>query len=221
MNIGIIGAGSVGTGIGKRLASAGHPVLVSFARSQDTLDAAAAAIGGNARTGTPEDAARFGDVVLLATPWTVTLEAVRGVAAALAGKVLWDATNPLTPDMSGLAVGTTTSGGEEVARAAPGARVVKAVPPFAEVLHSPSTRIGGGLPGVFVCGDDAAARQAVMGLVAAIGADGVDAGPLALARCTEPLGLLLVRLAYAQGMGARIGAALLRDPAPASTGAGA
>ena len=216
MDIGIIGAGNVGTGIGKRLAAKGHRVVVSFARSQDKLDAAAQAIGNGARSGSTAEAARFGEVVIVATPWGVTLEAVQGVAGDLAGKVVWDATNPLKADMSGLEIGMTTSAGEQVAQAAPGARVVKAVPPFAEVLHSPSMQIGGGRPGVFVCGDDAEARRLVLGLVAEIGADGVDAGPLQLARCTEPLGLLLVQLAYVQGMGARIGAALLRDPPAAA-----
>ena len=214
MNIGIIGAGNIGTGIGKRLAAKGHQILVSFARTQDKLEAAAQAIGGGARHGSPAEAARFGDVVIVATPWGVTLEAIQGVAGDLVGKVVWDTTNPLKADMSGLEIGTTTSAGEEIARAAPGARVVKAVPPFAEVLHSSTTQVGGGTPGVFVCGDDMEARRLLLGLVAEIGADGVDAGPLQLARYTEPLGMLLVQLAYAQGMGARICTALLRDPLP-------
>ncbi len=217
MDIGIIGAGNVGTGIGKRLAAKGHQVLVSFARSQDKLAAAAQAIGGGARFGSPMEAARFGKVIIVALPWDITLDAVQGVAGELVGKVVWDTTNPLKADMSGLEIGTTTSAGEAIAKAAPGARVVKAVPPFAEVLHSATTQVGGGYPGVFVCGDDAEARRLVLGLVAEIGADGVDAGPLTLARYTEPLGMLLVQLAYVEGMGSRIGAALLRDPAVISS----
>jgi predicted dinucleotide-binding enzyme len=213
MKIGIIGAGNVGTGLGKRLAANGHDIVVSFARDPEKVREAATMIGGGARAGTPQDAASHGDIVILATPWAVTLDTVRGVARALAGKIVWDATNALKPDMSGLAIGTTTSGGEEVANAAPAAKVVKAIPPFAEVLHSPSTHIGGGRPGVFVCGDDAAARNVVLNLVNAVDADGVDAGPLTLARYTEPAGMLLAQLAYAQGMGARIGLSLLRDVA--------
>ena len=115
--------------------------------------------------------------------------------------------------MSGLEVGLTSSGGEEIAKALPGARVVKAVPPFAEVLQSPSNLIGGHRPGVFVCADDEGARQAVLRLVVDIDADGVDAGPLANARYTEPLGMLLVQLAYVQGLGARIGSVLIREAA--------
>lgn len=211
MNIGIVGAGNVGVGLGKRLAAAGHSIVVSFARTQDKVLEAAASIGAGARPGTTEEAARHGDVLILATPWGVTLDTIRPLASALAGKVVWDATNPLKADMSGLEVGTTTSGGEQVQAALPGAKVVKAVPPFAEVLHSASTRIDGRRPGVFVCGDDADARRVLMRLVAEIDAEAVDAGPLALARYTEPLGMLLVQLAYVQGMGARIGSVLIRD----------
>lgn len=213
MKVGIIGAGNVGTGLGRRLAAAGHDIVVSFARTSDKVAAAAGVIGGSARPGTPAEAAAHGDVVILATPWAATLDAVRQVADALEGKILWDTTNPLKADLSGLAIGTDTSAGEQVAAAAPGARVVKAVPPFAELLHAPSTRIAGQRPGVFVAGDDAAARAVVLDLVEAIDADGVDAGPLRLARYIEPLGMLLVQLAYAQGFGARIGTVLIRDPA--------
>lgn len=211
MKIGIIGAGNVGTGLGKHLSAKGHDIVVSFARSDDKVQAAADLIGGGARAGSPLEAANFGDVVIVATPWNVTLDVVRQISAALDGKIVWDTTNPIKPDMSGLAVGTTTSAGEEIAKIVPGARVVKAVAPFAEVLHSPSNRIDGRLPGVFVCGDDAAARKVVLSLVADIDADGVDAGPLSLARYTEPIGMLLVQLAYVSGFGARIGSVLIQD----------
>lgn len=220
MNIGIIGAGNVGTGLGKRLAAAGHPVMVSFARSPEKVQAAAQTIGHGARAGSSEEAARFGEVVVIATPWAATLEVVRQVAPALEGKIVWDTTNPLKADMSGLEIGLTTSAGEEIAKTAPGAKVVKAVPPFAEVLHSPSTLLAGVKPGVFVCGDDPAARRAVLGLVGQVDATPIDAGPMALARYTEPLGMLLVQLAYAQGFGARIGAVLLHDGSAASPAQG-
>ncbi len=210
MKIGIIGAGNVGTGLGKRLATRGHDIVVSFARTAEKVAAAAATIGSGARPGSVEDAAHHGDVVILATPWAATLDAARSVAPMLGGKVVWDTTNPMKADMSGLELGTTTSGAEAIASALPGARVVKAVSPFAEVLHSPSMEIGGQLPGVFVCADDAEARKLIVALLADIPAHAIDAGPLSLARYTEPLGMLLVQLAYVQGLGARIGATLLR-----------
>ncbi len=210
MKIGIIGAGNVGTGLGKKLAAQGHDVIVSFARTPEKLEAAARVIGETAHSATPAEAARHGDVVIIATPWGPTLDIVREVAPQLVRKVVWDTTNPLKADMSGLEVGTTTSGAEEIARVAPGALVVKAVSPFAEVLHSGSMEIGGQLPGVFVCGDAPEARAIILKLLRDIPAAGIDAGPLSLARYTEPLGMLLVQLAYMQGMGARIGATLIR-----------
>ena len=210
MKIGIIGAGNVGTGIGRRLAAKGHDVVVSFSRTAENLRKAAETIGHGAQSVSPQQAAAHGDVVVIATPWAATLDVVREHADALAGKVVWDATNALKPDMSALALGTTTSGGEEVAKAAPAAKVVKAVPPFADVLQSPSTLIEAGKPGVFVCGDDADARATVLALVADIDANGVDAGPLTNARYTEPSGMLLAQLAYVQGMGTQLGTVLTR-----------
>lgn len=209
MKIGIIGAGNVGIGVGRRLASKGHEVVVSFARTQDRVEAAAIAIGSGARAGTAEDAASYGEVVIVATPWVATLDALRSVEATLVDRIVWDTTNPLNPDMSGLTIGTTTSGGETLAAILPGAQVVKAIPPFAELLQSSSTLIDGRMPSVFVCGDDATARAKVLTLVADIDAIGVDAGPLSSARFTEPAGMLLIQLAYAQGLGPRIGTALL------------
>jgi quinol monooxygenase YgiN len=88
--------------------------------------------------------------------------------------------------------------------------VVKAVPPFADVLQSASTLIEGRKPGVFVCGDDAEARATVLNLVTDIDAAGLDAGPLSQARYTEPLGMLLAQLAYVQGLGTQIGTVLTR-----------
>lgn len=217
MKIGIIGAGNLGNAIGRRLAAKGHAVAVSFARTPDKVAAAAAGIGGGARAMSVADAVAFADVVVLASPWSATEAALReaghpAVQPALR-KVLWDCTNALKPDLSGLAIGTTTSAGEEVAKRAPWAKVVKAVPPFAEVLATPGElRVGGRAPGVFVCGDDAPARATVAALVRDLGADPTDAGPLVNARYTEPAGFLLVQLAYALGHGGRVGLAFLEDP---------
>lgn len=183
--------------------------MLSFSRTTEALAEAAARVG--ASTGTAAEAAAFGEVVILATPWDATLAAIAATRNALDGRILWDTTNPLTADFSGLQLGWTTSAGEAVAAACPGARVVKANAPFAELLHGDALMLGDRAPDVFVCGDDEAARATVAALVRDVGAGAVDAGPLALARTTEPLGLLLVTLAYGRGMGARLGVGLLRD----------
>jgi len=71
--------------------------------------------------------------------------------------------------------------------------------------------LNGSPTGVFVCGDDPAARSVICGLVNDIGAAPFDCGPLSLARYAEPAGMLLVQLAYLQGFGARIGMTLLHE----------
>ena len=210
VNVGIIGAGNVGTGLAKHLIPNGHAVMLSFSLDMDKLKATAAELG--ARVGTVAEAVQFADLVVLATPWTVTSDALGQTGSVQGKKIMWDCTNALKPDLSGLAIGTTTSGAEEIAKLAPWATVVKAIPPFAQMLHSPGMLIGEHRPGVFVCSDDADARAVIARLVDEIGAQPVDAGPLALARYAEPAAMLLVQLAYQQGLGARIGLSLLHEP---------
>jgi predicted dinucleotide-binding enzyme len=209
MKIGVIGAGNLGTGLAKHLVKKGHALMLSFSKDPPKLKATADSL--EAKAGTPAEAAAFGDVIILATPWTATAEALKQTGPVPGNKILWDCTNALKPDMSGLMIGTTTSGGEEVAKLAPWAKVVKAIPPFAEVLHSSNALVGGSRPAVFVCGDDAQARKVIAGLVEDIGGTAVDAGPLFFARYTEPTCMLLVSLAYVQGFGPRIGLTLARD----------
>jgi predicted dinucleotide-binding enzyme len=146
----------------------------------------------------------------------VAADAIKRISQPPAQKILWDCTNPLKPDLSGLLVGTSTSGGEEIAKLAPWARVVKALPPFAEVMNSGNITINGHRVGVFVCGDDNDARAVIGKLVSDIGAEPVDAGPLMLARYAEPAAMLLVQLAYAQGLGGRIGLSLIREATSAA-----
>src|SRR4051794_13987718 len=126
MKIGIIGAGNVGGTVGRRWAARGPDVLFGVRHpDDDKTRRLVAAVGPRARAGTVAAAASFGEVVVLATPWPATESAVRA-AGDLAGKAVIDCTNPLTPDVSGLEVGFGTSGAEQVARWAAGARVVKA-----------------------------------------------------------------------------------------------
>jgi predicted dinucleotide-binding enzyme len=209
MNIGIIGSGNMGANMGQAWARKGHKVLFSFSQNPSGLRAAAESAGPNARIGTPAEAAAFGDVVLLAVPWGAVSEALQA-AGDLAGKVLFSCVNCLKPDFSGLAVGTTTSAAEEIARLAVGAKVVEALPPMAQILASASHRLGGQQISTFYCGDDATAKKSVAGLLAELDLDAVDAGPLTSARCIEPAGMLAVQLAYGMGLGPNIGMKLLR-----------
>jgi predicted dinucleotide-binding enzyme len=192
MNLGIIGAGSLGTALGQRLGAAGHAIM--FGGGTSAQDAAArhdAAVGSDA------EAAAFGDIVVLAVPFSA-IDAALADAGSLAGRVLWSCVNALKPDLTGLAIGFDTSAAEEVARRAHGASVVAAIPPFASAIAAPPLAYDADLaPTVFVCGDDPAAKRAVEPLVRDIGAHPVDAGPLTAARYVEPATMLVVSLAYA------------------------
>ena len=192
MNLGIIGAGSLGTALGERLGQAGHAIM--FGGGTSVKDAAARQ---SAQVGSNADAAAFGDVVILAVPFAA-IDAAIADAGALAGRVVWSCVNALRPDLTGLAVGFDNSAAEEVARRARGARVVEALPPFATAIAAPPLAYDRDLPPTaFVCGDDPGAKRAVAALVRDIGAHPVDAGPLTVARYVEPAMMLLVSLAYA------------------------
>jgi len=208
MKIGIIGAGNMGTGLGRYWARNGHQLMMSFSKDPEKLRAAAEAIGSNTQVGTPAEAAEYGDVVLLATPYGAAPEALRA-AGGLSGKILFSCVNALRPDFSGMAVGTTSSGAEELAKLVPKARFVLALPPFAEVLHSGSNTFGPENPSVFFCGEDREAKSVVAGLLREIGVEVVDAGALRNARYLEPAMMLLVQLAYPLQMGP-VGFKLLR-----------
>jgi predicted dinucleotide-binding enzyme len=210
MKIGIIGTGNMGSGLGILWAKKGHDVLFSFSRDPKALDKAAAAAEGHARTGAPIDAANFGEVILLAVPWGAIEEALKDVVKTLSGKVLISCNNPLLPDLSGLLLGTNTSGAEEVARRVPGAKVVEVLFPFAEQLHSGSLTFGEIRPSQWLCGDDADAKNIVATLISELGLDPIDAGPITSARYLEPYGMLMIQLAYKQGLGSNIATKLLR-----------
>ena len=200
MRIGIIGAGNMGTGLGKFWAKNGHKLMFSYSRSPEKLKAAAASVGFGSQIGTPSEAVQFADVVVLSVAWAAVEDALKQ-AGSLEGKIVFSCVNALLPDMSGLAVGTTTSAGEEIAKLAPGARLVESMPLFAELLHAPFRQLSGQTPSVFYCGDDAEAKTIVADLLRETECDPIDVGALRQARYIEPAGMLLVQLAYAQQMG--------------------
>jgi 8-hydroxy-5-deazaflavin:NADPH oxidoreductase len=191
MQIGIIGAGSLGSALGQCLTSSRHEIM--FGGGESAKDAATRR---GAKAGANADAVAFGDVVILAVPFAA-VDGALADAGPFGDRVLWSCVNALTPDFSGLAVGFDTSAAEMVAAAAEGARVVAAIPPFANAIASGGLRYDAGLePTVFLCGDDDKAKRVVEGLVRDIGAQPVDAGALSAARLVEPAMMLLINLAY-------------------------
>jgi 8-hydroxy-5-deazaflavin:NADPH oxidoreductase len=207
MKIGIIGAGNMGSTLGKIWASQGHEVMLSYSRDRTKLDALAQSIGVNARARTPAEAVQFADVILLVVPWGAVQDAIAS-AGSMAKKTIISCVNPIKADFSGLELGTTTSAAEEVAKLIPGAKVVEVLFSFAEILQSDSRQFGSDTPTQFYCGDDE--TKVVAKLIADVGLQPINVGALANARYLEPAGMLLVQLAYANGMGTNIGLKLLQ-----------
>lgn len=197
MRIGILGSGLMGSKLGTLFARAGHEVVFSYARSREKLERLAREAGGNARAGTPAEAARDADALLLAVHW-LRVDDVLGQAGDLSGKVIVSCSLPMNDDDTALVVAHTSSGAEELARRVPGARVVSAfgtVP--SEVLFGVfEARGGDARPGLVYCGDDAGANEVAAGLIRDVGFEPVDAGPLRIARYVEPFALLVAQLAY-------------------------
>ncbi len=208
MNIGIIGSGNMGGGLGRIWAQKGHAICFSYSRSRDKLNDLAASLP-NASAGTPREAAQS-DILLLAVPWS-EVSAALAEAGPLDNRIVIDCTNPLKPDLSGLAVGHATSGAEEIAKMAPGARIVKAFnTAFAQVYQEQSRLFGSRRVTMFYCGDEPEARAVVAKLIMDTGFDPVDAGPLTSARYLEPLAMLMITLGYGLHMGSNIAVDLIR-----------
>lgn len=209
MKIGIIGSGHVGGTLGKRWADAGHEVVFSSRNpGSGEMQKLLAEAGGYTRAASVAQTVAASGVILLATPWAQT-QAALTAAGSLAGKVLIDATNPLLPDYSGLELGTTTSGGEQVAAWAPGALVVKAFNAIGYgIMANPA--FGDRKALLLYCGDSAEAKRTVHMLAEQIGFTPHDAGPLTQARTLEPFAVLWISMALKQGYGPEIAFDLLR-----------
>lgn len=197
MRIGILGSGLLGGKLGTILARAGHQVVFSYSRSDAKLARLADEAGAAARAGTPAEAARDADVMLLAVHWS-RVDDVLEQAGDLAGKVIVNCSLPMNDDDTGLVVAHTSSGAEELARKVPGARVVSAFHTLpSEVLFSVFEGTGGAVPPTLVySGDDADAKEVAAQLIRDAGLEPLDAGPLRVARYSEPFALLVAQLAY-------------------------
>jgi predicted dinucleotide-binding enzyme len=212
VKVAIIGPGSIGRAIAKRLSLARHGVRISFSRDEERLRATAATLGVG--FGAPHEVSKWADVIVLATPWPA-LETVIDALGDLSGKIIWDVTNAGASDLSTMLVGTTTSVGEEVQKRATGAQVVKCIPAFAELLDADDPRLNGVPVTSYVAGNNAAAKALVCRLLADLPTKPVDVGDLTASRLIEPMLLLLVQLAYLRGMGPMISFNLVKQDGPA------
>jgi hypothetical protein len=175
MKIGILGAGNIGGTLGRHWARAGHEVFLSSRHPKD-LQKLVKEIGRGAQAGTLEEAARFGDVVVLAIAWRSKRDLPR--ADLFKGKVVIDTMNPYSSFGTVMNLGNSTSS-EEVAKLLPGARLVKAFNTMrAGDLRSGAFRSGRDRWAMFVAGDDEEAKKVVSGLIEEIGFVPIDTGSL-------------------------------------------
>lgn len=205
--IGILGAGNVGIALARAFIAKGRSVVFGVPNPGKYRDVVAS-LGPNASIGTTEAAIACCDLVILATPYG----AAAAVASSMpdwANRILVDATNPLAPGLAGLSVGTTSSGAEEIAKLARGARVVKAFNTTG-AENMADTHYSGGAPFMPVCGDDPEARAQVIALAALIGFDAVDCGDLQSARYLEPFAMTWIHMAIKLGQGRNFAFARLR-----------
>lgn len=209
MRIGILGAGRVGGSLGRVWSRAGHEIVFGVLNPSDPrCTELVATLGDRVRAAAVLEASNFGDVLVLATPWSATRHVIEA-AGDLSGKILVDCTNPHLPDLSGLELGHTSSAAEEVARWAADARVVKAFNTVGHAHLGNADFPTGPLTG-FLCGDDTEAKRIVAELVREAGLEPIDAGPLQRARLLEAVAMLGIHLAVHQGLGGDIGLALVR-----------
>jgi 8-hydroxy-5-deazaflavin:NADPH oxidoreductase len=208
MKVTVIGAGNMGSAFVKQLVLAGHEVRVT-ARDADKAAKVAAANPG-AKAVPPAGAADGADAIVLATGHADAVLALKSVGP-LDGQIVVDITNPLTPDYMGLTLGHSTSAAEEIAKAVPGAKVVKAFNTvFAQVLAEGPQFGNGQTVSVFVASDSEPAKQAARQLAESIGFTVIDAGGLKNARYLEPLAGLNIYLGYGAGLGTSIAPTWIR-----------
>lgn len=212
MRLAIIGGGNVGGTLGTAWAQKeGHEIFFGVRNpTSDQTQAVVRNLSGKAEAGTPAQAAAFAQFIVLTTPWNAVEGAIRSMGD-LNGKIILDATNPLAigPDGLALEIGHSISAGEKVQGWAKGASVFKTLnttgfgnmadPVFRDVKSV-----------MFVAGDDAANRPKVVELVASLGFEVVDAGPLRNARLLEAHAMLWIELALKRGLGRDFAFAILR-----------
>jgi 8-hydroxy-5-deazaflavin:NADPH oxidoreductase len=206
MRIGILGSGLMGGKLGTLFARAGHEVVFSYASRREKLKKVADEADANARAGTPHEAVQNADVVLVAVHWS-RIEDVLHQAGDLSGMLILTCSLPMNEDNTELVIGHTTSGAEELAKKVPKAKVVCAfnTVPSEALFGVYAARRKMSKPSLVYCGDDARSKEVAAALINDVGFAPIDAGPLRIARYTEPFALLVAQLAYEGDGGPELG----------------
>ncbi len=192
MRIGMIGKGRVGSALGKGLSAAGHEVKYGHRDISEPVEAAA----------------EWGEVIILAVPYREASNVAKAIVPYVTNKVVVDVTNALATD-GGLAVGFQTSGAEEWHKMLPKARIAKAFN-YVFAPNMTSGSVFGESLTAFVASDDPLAKKTALGLAKDLGFEPIDAGGLKSARYLEPMAMMIIDLAFGQGMGTEIGFKLIK-----------
>lgn len=209
MRLAILGAGSVGSTLGRAWAKQGHTVVfgvrdVNAPKVQTLLTE----IGTNAQAVTLAKIADQAEVVVLTVTWDAMPEVVAAIGN-LDRKILLDCTNPLVGNQLDATLNLTQSGGEQVAAWFPDAKVVKIFNQIGwETMANP--QYGMESATMFYAGDDTYAKQIAAKLASDLGFEPIDAGTLAMSKFLETLAVFWGQLAYGQGMGRNIAWRLLQ-----------
>ncbi len=201
--VGVLGTGDVGKVLGAGFAGEGHDVKIGSREPQsEKVKEWVTKTGAHASSGTFAEAAKFGDLVVIATSWSGTENAIKLAGPeSFKGKVVIDATNPLkvAPNAPpSLAIGHTDSAGEQVQRWLPGAHVVKCFNTVGNA-HMVKPSFPGGPPDMFLCGNDEGAKKTVADVCKAFGWGVVDIGGIEGSRLLEPMCILWVNYGIRTG----------------------
>lgn len=197
MRIGILGSGLMGAKLGTIWARAGHDVVFSYARSEKKLEKLAKDAGGRARAGTPAEAVKDADALLLAVHW-LRMDDVFSQAGDLGGKTVISCSLPMNADDTELVIAHTSSGAEELAKRLPASRIVSAfgTVPSEALFAVFESRRKKNRPTLLYCGDEKKSKDVTATLISDTGFEPLDAGSLRMARYLEPLTMLVAQLAY-------------------------
>lgn len=213
MRIALLGHGHVGGALAVRLRRLGHDVTIGARDTTAPKVAALLARAPGLRTAPPAEAVRDADVIFLATPFAAHHEVLAPLAAALAGRVLVDCTNPVGPRLSH-GLGSAQSGTDVIQALLPDTLVVKAFTIYGyENFEDNSFPAANVRPAMLFCGDDAAAKATVGGLIEALGWEPVDVGGREQALALEHLTLLWIRMVRMGGRATHTVWARLTKPA--------
>lgn len=193
MKVGILGSGDVAKALAGGFITHGHDVMLGTRNAGKLADWMST--HSTARVGSFLDAAKFGELVVLAVKGTAAAGALRiATATSLAGKIVLDATNPIADaaPVNGVLKFFTTldeSLMERLQREFEGARFVKAFNSVGSACMV-NPQFKGGMPTMFICGNDEAAKKTVTGILAQFGWETADMGKAEAARAIEPLCIL-------------------------------